>query len=109
MNVQTEYRDVPTMPVSGTASIRARFAMMAVAYGAKADTVEPEAIDRAGALVFQTFGADHDLTREMEHFIDTVTEGDGRPELWSDAGDRLLRAVHRTTWCGAPARVDVDG
>ncbi|MFG6080962.1 hypothetical protein ACEUZ9_001577 [Paracoccus litorisediminis] len=99
MNVQTEYRDVPAMPVSGVASIRARFAMMAVAYGAKADTVEPEAIDRAGALVFQTFGADHDLTREMEHFIDTVTAGTGSKKLWTDAGDRLLRAVHGTTWC----------
>ncbi|MTH61424.1 hypothetical protein [Paracoccus litorisediminis] len=109
MNVLTEYRDVHAMPVSGVVSVRARFSMLAVAYGAKAATVAPEAIDQAGALVFQTFGPDHDLTREMEHFIDTVTEGNGRPELWNDAGDRLLRAVHRTTWCGAPARVDVDG
>ncbi|MDS9468195.1 hypothetical protein RGQ15_11520 [Paracoccus sp. MBLB3053] len=82
---------------------------MALGYGAKADMVNPDAIDRVGALVFQTFGAGHELTREMDHFIDTVMSAAGRPEVWSEAGDRLLRAVERTTWSGAEKRADLDG
>jgi len=108
MNVQSEYSEVSTMPVSEIASIRARFGMLAVAYGAKSDTIDPASIDRVGALVFQTFGPGHELTREMNQFIDTVTGSSGNQEVWTAAGDRLKQAVERTTWSGAPRGVCAD-
>jgi len=108
MNVQTEYSDDSAEPVEQTPTIRARFSMIAVAYGAKSGAIDPAAIDRCGQLVFETFGADHELTREIEHFIDTVTSSRGDQEVWTAAGDRLKRAVERTTWTGARREVCAD-
>lgn len=108
MNVPTDYSDISAVPVGETPTIRARFSMIAVAYGAKSGAVDPAAIDRCGQLVFETFGPDHELTREIEHFIDTVTSSRGEQEVWTAAGDRLKRAVERTTWAGAPREVCID-
>lgn len=103
------HADTPVIPVPGCPAIRARFAMITLAYAAMADRVDPEEMDRTGALVFRTFGADHEMTREIERFIDTVTDGDGSPDLWREAGERLKRAVQATDRSGVRVVARAEG
>ena len=109
MNVQIEFCEVPVMPVSAIASIRARFGMMAIGYGAKAGVLDRSAVDRVGAEIFRTFGPAHELTQEIERFIEAFPCARLRQMDLTEAGDRLLRAVERSTWCGQPRRRDLDG
>ena len=93
----------------GIASVRARFGMMAVGYAALAGTLDREAADRAARAVFLQFGAGHELTVEFERFLDVLPETHGQQSLLTEAGDRLIMAVRRSTWPKVDARADIHG
>lgn len=96
-------------PTHGIASVRARFGMMAVGYAALAGTLDREAADRAARAVFLQFGAGHELTVEFERFLNAVSEASADQGLLTEAGDRLIMAVRRSTWPKTGARADIHG
>ena len=109
MQIQAEYQVPPPRPASCFATIRARFAMLAIGYGAMAGRVDAERLDPAAAQIFREFGPDHELTQEFERFIDLLPAARLRQELLTEAGQRLVLAVQRSTWPNVADRVDLNG
>ncbi|AZV00382.1 hypothetical protein pthi1_p17 [Paracoccus phage vB_PthS_Pthi1] len=91
------------------AAIRARMSMLAVAYSARLGAVNMRDIEAAAAQLDGVFGADHDLTHEMRRFVSELPALRRYVPNLAAAGDRLIRAVERTTWPDADARADIHG
>lgn len=95
--------------LTSIAAIRARIAMLAVAYSARLGAVNLRDIDMAMERITAVFGDDHDLSREMRGFVARLPEARRHVSDLASAGDRLIRAVERTTWPDDDARADIHG
>ncbi len=91
------------------AAIRARLSMLAVAYAARIGAVNMNDVRATASAVVAVFGEDHDLSREMRSFVDCLPELRRHVPDLASAGDRLIRAVERTTWPDADGRADIHG
>ena len=109
MHVHPDPRSVTAARIMSVAAIRARMAMLAVAYAAKNGAVNRIEIADASQRIVTVFGSDHDLAREMAWFVTSLPLLRRHvPDLVA-AGDRLIRAVERTTWPDRGGRADING
>ncbi|MDQ7775279.1 MAG: hypothetical protein Q4615_04850 [Paracoccus aminovorans] len=109
MHVQQDLKSVTAARLVSIAAIRARMAVLAVAYSARMGAVNKLDIARAAERVTSAFGLDHDLSREMLGFVTRLPELRRHVPDLAEAGDKLIRAVERTTWPDADGRADIHG
>lgn len=95
--------------IMSIAAIRARMSMLSVAYSARLGAVNMHDVHSAVDRITSVFGRDHDLSREMLSFVARLPELRRHVPDLAEAGERLIRAVERTTWPDADRRADIHG
>lgn len=91
------------------AAIRARLSMLSVAYSARIGAVNMNDVHATVDRITSVFGQDHELSREMLAFVAGLPELRRHDPDLAAAGDRLIRAVERTTWPDDAGRADIHG
>ena len=95
--------------IMSIAAIRARMAMLQVGYAAKLGAVNLRDVHFAAQRIEAVFGQDHQLSGEMHGFAARLPDLRRHVPDLAAAGDRLIRAVERSTWPDANGRTDIHG